>query len=145
MRIITKNTNNIKAFTIIEIMVVVIIIGILAVLVVPNFIGRVDDAKIAKAKTDIASIKTQLSLYRIDNGVYPAQGQGLDALVKKPSSSPAVNNWKGPYIENMPKDPWGNDYKYQNPGTRGVVDIYSFGPNGETATPEEYIGSWNLN
>jgi general secretion pathway protein G len=140
------NRSHQKAFTIIEIMVVVIIIGILAVLVVPNIIGRVDDARVNKAKTDIASLQTSLDMYRIDNGIYPSNEQGLDALVNKPQSTPTPMNWHGPYIKSLPKDPWGSPYQYSNPGKQGGVDIFSFGPKGQDGdNKEEYIGSWDLN
>lgn len=135
-----------SGFTLIEIMVVVIIIGILAILIVPNIIGRVDDARIAKARTDIASLQTAIDMYRIDNGIYPSMQQGLTALTTKPQDPPEPMNWKGPYVKNLPKDPWGSPYQYQNPGTHGAIDIFSFGGQGpDAAVSDDYIGNWALN
>lgn len=135
-------------FTLIEVMVVVIIIGILAVLVVPRVLHRVDDAKLTKAKVDIATIETTLDFYRIDNGVYPTTEQGLQALETVPTAQPVPSNWKGPYQKRLSLDPWGTPYQYRNPGTHNNnVDIFSFGPKGKdsNATDESgYIGNWDL-
>ena len=138
--------NKQKGFTLIEVMVVVIIIGILAILIVPNIIGRVDDSRITKAKVDVTTIETAIDFYRIDSGVYPTTEQGLQALQTKPTVPPIPMNWKGPYQKRLPNDPWGEAYQYRNPGTHGNnVDIYSFGPKGKDAADESgYIGNWEL-
>ena len=117
-------------FTLIEIMVVVIIIGILAAIVAPNVIGRVDDAQITKAKAELANIENALKFYRLDNFAYPTTEQGLEALVTKPND-PTVRNWKpSGYLDRMQKDPWGNPYQYLNPGNNGEIDIYTLGRDG---------------
>ena len=135
-----------RGFTLIEIMVVVIIIGLLAAVVVPQFLGRVDDARIAKAKQDIQALDTALTMYKLDNFVYPTGEMGLQALVVKPND-PTVTHWRsGGYLKRLNKDPWGNDYQYQNPGTHGEYDLFSFGADGQpggTGTNAD-IGNWNL-
>jgi len=138
-----------RGFTLIEIMVVITILGILAALIVPRVVGRTDDARIAAAKQDIASLQQALKLYRLDNGAYPSTEQGLKALLAKPTIEPVPQNWKqGGYLErsSMPKDPWGNEYKYLNPGLRGEIDVFSYArdgaPGGEG--PDADIGSWQL-
>lgn len=132
-------------FTLVEIMVVVVILGILAVLIVPRVLGRSDEARQAAAKHDIATIMQSLKLYRLDNGRYPTNDQGLQALVTKPTSAPAPSNWK-PYLDKLPKDPWGNTYQYLSPGVHGEVDVFSLGadsqPGGTGADLD--IGSWQL-
>jgi len=136
-----------QGFTLIEIMVVVVILGILAAIVVPRVMDRPDDARITKVKSDIRAMEAALNLYRLDNFVYPTTNQGLQALVERPRSSPEPRNWRsGGYIDRLPKDPWGNDYQYLNPGTRGEIDIFSFGADGRrggTGINAE-IGNWNL-
>ena len=132
-------------FTLVEIMVVVVILGILAVLIVPRVLGRSDEARQAAAKHDIATIMQSLKLYRLDNGRYPTNDQGLQALVTKPTSAPTPSNWK-PYLDKVPKDPWGNTYQYLFPGVHGEVDVFSLGadnqPGGTGADLD--IGSWQL-
>ena len=128
-----------SGFTLIEIMVVVIIIGLLAAVVVPQFLGQVDKARVSKAKQDIQAIETGLTMYKLDNFSYPAPEMGLKALAEKPDD-PNVKNWH-PYIKRLPKDPWGNDYQYQFPGTHGEYDVYSAGPGGDSTAA---IGNWNL-
>jgi len=135
-----------RGFTLIEIMVVVIIIGILAAIVAPNVIGRVDDAQITKAKAEISNLEQALKFYRLDNFAYPSSEQGLEALVAKPAD-PNITNWKaGGYINRVPKDPWGRPYVYLNPGTNGEIDVYTLGadgrPGGEGINAD--IGNWNL-
>jgi general secretion pathway protein G len=134
-------------FTLIEIMVVITILGILAALIVPRVVGRTDDARISAGKQDIASIMQALKLYRLDNGRYPSTEQGLRALVERPNGDPVPNNWKqGGYLERLPKDPWGNDYQYLNPGTHGEIDVMSYGRDGQPGGegPDADIGSWLL-
>jgi general secretion pathway protein G len=135
-----------RGFTLIEIMVVVIIIGILAAIVAPQVIGRVDDAQITKAKAEISNIEQALKFYRLDNFQYPSSEQGLDALVTKPAD-PNIRNWKpGGYLPRLPNDPWGNPYLYLNPGTNGEIDVYTLGadqrPGGEGINAD--IGNWDL-
>ncbi|MEK7361201.1 MAG: type II secretion system major pseudopilin GspG [Pseudomonadota bacterium] len=136
-----------RGFTLLEVMVVVVILGILAALVVPKIISRPDEARVIAAKQDIASLLQALKLYRLDNQRYPTTEQGLQALSAKPATAPIPPNWKaGGYIERLPKDPWGNPYQYLNPGVRGEIDIFSFGadgvPGGEGNDAD--IGSWAL-
>lgn len=120
-----------RGFTLIEIMVVIVILGILASLVVPKIMSRPDDARIVAARQDIASITQALKLYRLDNQNYPTTEQGLAALVQRPSSPPIPPNWKsGGYIDRLPKDPWGSDYQYLNPGVKGEIDVFSLGADG---------------
>jgi len=124
-----KRISDYAGFTLVEIMLVVIIIGALAMMVVPRLSGRSEQAKIAIARADIEStLATALKLYELDNGNFPTTSQGLDALLKKPSSSPVPRNWNGPYIERRPLDPWGNLYAYRSPGQhRSDYDLYSKG------------------
>jgi general secretion pathway protein G len=134
-----------RGFTLVEIMVVVVIIGILGALVVPKLLGRTGEARVTAAKTDIATMSQALKLYKLDNQRYPSTEQGLQALVSKPSSGPAANGWKeGGYMEKLPKDPWGNPYQYLSPGIHGEVDIFSLGADGQPGgTGEDAdVGSW---
>lgn len=136
-----------RGFTLLEIMVVVVILGILAALVVPKIISRPDDARAIAARQDIAGLMQALKLYRLDTQRYPATEQGLQALVERPSGTPTVSNWKaGGYVERLPRDPWGNDYRYLNPGLYGEIDIYSLGADGATGGEgnDADIGSWML-
>jgi general secretion pathway protein G len=132
-------------FTLIEILVVIVILGILAALIVPRVMDRPDQARAVAARADIAAIVQGLKLYRLDNGAYPSTDQGLAALVKKPERGEIPRNWKsGGYLERLPKDPWDSDYQYLNPGIRGEVDVFSLGkdrqPGGEGLDAD--IGSW---
>lgn len=134
-------------FTLIEIMVVIVILGILAALVVPKVMSRPDEARVVAAKQDIASLVQALKLYRLDNRGYPSTDQGLQALVQKPATAPLPPNWKaGGYLDRLPKDPWGHDYLYLQPGTHGEIDVFSLGadgaPGGEGNDAD--IGSWML-
>lgn len=134
-----------RGFTLIEIMVVVVIIGILAVLVVPSVLDRPDQARVVAARQDVAGLMQALKLYRLDNGRYPTSAQGLKALVERPTTPPQANQWR-PYLERLPNDPWGNPYQYLSPGVHGEVDVFSFGADGQ-AGGENYdadIGSWSL-
>src|SRR5947207_2419083 len=115
-----------KGFSLIEIMVVVVILGILASIVAPKIINKPDEARVVKAKQDVLAIQNALDLYKLDNGTYPTTDQGLMALVEKPSSSPVPPDWKQ-YLKSLPKDPWGRDYLYLNPGEHGDVDIFTYG------------------
>lgn len=135
-----------RGFTLIEIMVVVIILGILAAIVAPNVIGRVGDAQIAAAKQDLRGIENALKFYRLDNFSYPTTEQGLQALVTRPND-PNVKNWKsGGYLERLPKDPWGNPYQYLSPGNNGEFDIYTLGRDGRPGGEGEDadIGNWDI-
>ncbi|MEX5745815.1 type II secretion system major pseudopilin GspG [Massilia sp. X63] len=132
-------------FTLVEIMVVVVIIGILGALVVPKLLGRTGEARVTAAKTDIATMMQALKLYKLDNQRYPSTEQGLQALITKPSSGPSANGWKaGGYMEKLPKDPWGNPYQYLSPGIHGEVDVFSLGADGQPGgTGEDAdVGSW---
>ena len=128
-------------------MVVVVILGILAALVVPQVMSRPDQAKVTVAKGDIKAIAAALDMYKLDNFVYPSTQQGLDALVKKPSGNPQPKNWnRDGYLKRLPKDPWGNDYQYLSPGTQGQFDLYSFGADGKPGGSDlnADIGNWDL-
>ncbi len=137
-----------SGFTLIEIMVVLVIMGIMAALVVPRILGRTDDARITSAKADISSIMQALKLYKLDNMRYPTTQQGLDALVKKTTLAPIPKDFKeGGYLEKLPNDPWGSPYQYQNPGQHSEIDVYSFGADGQSsagANGDKVIGSWQL-
>ncbi len=123
-----KTTHSQQGFTLIEIMVVVVILGILAALIAPNILGRTGEARITAAKSDINSIGNALDLYKLDNFAYPSTDQGLEALVNKPSGYPEPVNWNADgYLKSLPKDPWGNEYQYVSPGRNGPYDLYSLG------------------
>ena len=142
-----SNARRQQGFTLIEIMVVVVILGILAALVVPQVMSRPDQAKVTVAQGDIKGIASALDMYKLDNHSYPSTQQGLEALVKKPSGNPAAKNWnKDGYLKRVPVDPWGNDYQYLSPGTRGAFDLYSFGADGKQGGTElnADIGNWDL-
>jgi general secretion pathway protein G len=131
-------------FSLIEIMVVVIIIGIMGAIVIPKVINKPDQARIVRAKQDIISIQSALDLYRLDNGRYPSTDQGLQALVSKPSLPPIPQNWHQ-YLREMPTDPWGTAYHYLSPGQHSDVDIFTYDPTGQpggTGDKAE-IGNWN--
>ena len=136
-----------RGFTLIEIMVVVVIMGILAALLVPKLMGRTDDARIIAAKQDIATVMQSLKLYKLDNQRYPTTEQGLSALTTKPSVGPPADGWKsGGYLDKVPKDPWGNPYQYLSPGINGEIDVFTLGADGQPGGVgnDADIGSWNL-
>ena len=137
-----KNANG---FTLIEIMVVVVIMAILAAIVVPKIITRPDQAKIVKAKQDILAIENAMDLYKLDNGSYPTQEQGIQALVTKPTSDPVPPNWQG-YLKNLPLDPWGQPYHYVNPGKHGDIDLFTYGPTNQPGGTgmNATIGNWDV-
>ena len=132
-----------RGFTLIELMVVLAIIGVLAALIVPNVIGRADDARVTAARTDVGNLMQALKLYKLDNQRFPSGEQGLKALVTKPGTEPVPGNWK-PYLDKLPNDPWGRAYQYMNPGIKGEVDVLSFGADGKTGGEGNNadIGSW---
>nr|WP_255424827.1 type II secretion system major pseudopilin GspG [Acidovorax sp. FJL06] len=132
-----------RGFTLIELMVVLVIIGVLAALIVPNVLERADDARVTAARTDITNIMQALKLYRLDNQRYPTAEQGLQSLVIKPSAAPVPGNWKL-YLEKLPNDPWGRPYQYLNPGIKGEIDVMSFGADGASGGEgkDADIGSW---
>jgi len=134
-------------FTLIEIMVVIVILGVLAALVVPKVMSRPDEARAVAAKQDINALMQALKLYRLDNIHYPSSAQGLKALVEKPGDDPVPRNWKpGGYLERLPKDPWGTPYQYANPGRHAEIDIWSLGVDGKEGGEgvNADIGSWLL-
>ncbi|MCC6195895.1 MAG: type II secretion system major pseudopilin GspG [Burkholderiales bacterium] len=136
-----------RGFTLIEILVVIVILGVLAALIVPNVLSRPDEARTVVAKSDIAAIMQALKMYRLDNQRYPTAEQGLAALVAKPEQPPVPPNWKsGGYLEKVPKDPWGRAYVYVNPGVRGEIEVMSFGADGQAGGSgvDADIGSWDL-
>jgi general secretion pathway protein G len=134
-----------RGFTLIEVMIVIVILGVLAALVVPRVMSRPDEARVVAAKQDIASLMQALKLYKLDNRRYPTTEQGLNALVSRPSGAPAPDNWKQ-YVERLPSDPWGNPYQYLNPGINGEVDVMSFGADGRSGGEgfDADVGSWQL-
>lgn len=135
-----------QAFTLIEVMVVVVILGILAAIVVPKIMSRPDQAREVKAQQDVMSVQNALDLYKLDNGFYPTTDQGLSALVQKPTSDPIPENWKDDgYLKQLPKDPWGHDYQYLNPGVHSDVDIFSYGADGKPGGTgiNADVGNWD--
>ena len=141
----TQNIRRSRGFTLIEVMVVILIIGVLAALVVPKVMSRPDEARITAAKQDIATISQALNLYKLDNQRYPTTEQGLAALVKKPTIAPAPTNWKSEgYLDRVPKDPWGTPYQYLQPGVHGQIDVFSFGADRASGGEgnDADIGSW---
>jgi general secretion pathway protein G len=136
-----------RGFTLIEILVVIVILGVLAALIVPNIMQRPDDARVTAAKSQIALIMQALKLYRLDNQRYPTSEQGLGALVAKPEAPPVPANWKpGGYLDKLPNDPWGRPYVYVIPGVRSEIEVMSFGADGQPGGNgvDADIGSWDL-
>ena len=132
-----------RGFTLIELMVVLVIIGMLAAIIVPNVLDRADDARVTAARTDVNNLMQALKLYKLDNQRYPTAEQGLQALLTKPATAPVPSNWK-PYLDKLPNDPWGHAYQYLNPGIKGEVDVMSFGADGQSGGEgkDTRIGSW---
>jgi general secretion pathway protein G len=136
-----------KGFTLIELMVVLVILGVLAAMIAPKIMDRPDEARIVAARQDIATVIQALKMYRLDNIRYPTTEQGLQALVTKPAIAPIPDNWKsGGYLEKLPKDPWGHAYVYLNPGRHGDIDVISLGADGESGGEgkDADVGSWML-
>ncbi len=140
---LARNRNRQRGFTLIELMVVLVIIGVLGALIVPNLIDRADDARVTAARTDVNNLMQALKLYKLDNQRYPGSDQGLEALSKKPTVGVIPPNWK-PYVDKLPADPWGRPYQFLNPGLKGEIDVFTFGadgqPGGEGKNAD--IGSW---
>ena len=133
-----------RGFTLLEIMVVIVILGILASIVVPNLMGNKEKADRQKAVTDIVALENALDMYKLDNSRYPTTEQGLEALVTKPQGDPEPRNYRdGGYIKRLPKDPWGNDYQLMSPGEHGKIDVFSMGLDGEAGNDDD-VGNWNM-
>jgi general secretion pathway protein G len=132
-----------RGFTLIELMVVLVIIGVLAALIVPNMLDRAEDARVTAARTDVNNLMQALKLYKLDNLRYPSGEQGLQALVAKPTVGTIPPNWR-PYLDKLPSDPWGHPYQFANPGLNGEIDVYSFGADGVAGGEGRNadIGSW---
>ena len=130
-------------FTLIEIMVVLVIIGVLAALIAPNVLDRASDAKVTAARTDVNNLMQALKLYKLDNQRFPTSEQGLESLVRKPSAGPVPPSWK-PYLDKLPNDPWGRPYQYLNPGVKGEIDVFSLGADGQPGGEGQNadVGSW---
>ncbi|MBW7861115.1 MAG: type II secretion system major pseudopilin GspG [Rhodocyclaceae bacterium] len=140
----SPRTQAAHGFTLIEVMIVIVILGVLASLIVPRIMGRPDEARVVAARQDIASIAQALKLYKLDNRTYPTGAQGLQALVQRPGTAPVPPNWK-PYLERLPNDPWGTPYQYLNPGLHGEVDVMSLGADGRPGGSgfDADLGSWD--
>jgi len=143
LRLKKSKNNGQEGFTLIELMVVLMIIGILTALIVPNVLDRADDARVTAAKTDLNNIVQALKFYKIDNQRYPTSEQGIQALMQKPTSEPIPINWRA-YIDKLPKDPWGQQYQYLNPGVKNEIDVMSFGADGKAGGDGKNsdVGSW---
>ena len=140
MKVKTKQ----RGFTLLEVMVVIVILGLLGSVVVQNLMGNMDTAKIQKAVQDINALETSLSMYKMDNYKYPNTEQGLEALVEETDVEPLPRRFpNGGYVKRLPNDPWGNEYQLLNPGENGDIDIFTMGPDGEAGT-EDDIGNWNM-
>ncbi|RDI37502.1 type II secretion system major pseudopilin GspG [Aquicella lusitana] len=138
----SKNYRKAAGFTLIEVMVVVVILGILAAIIVPKIMSRPEQARMVKVKQDILAIQSALDLYKLDNGTYPSTDQGLQALVTKPTVPPVPRNWKSEgYLQDVPMDPWGQAYQYLNESEK--IKIFSYGSKGKDGNSE--VGNWNIN
>ena len=136
-----------QGFTLLEIMIVIVILGVLGSLVVPNLLGNKDRADQQKAKTDIAALEQTLDMYRLDNSSYPTTDQGLEALVELPTIAPEPRSYRdGGYIKRLPLDPWGREYQYLAPGENGAIDIFTLGADGQEGGEgaNADIGNWNM-
>lgn len=133
-----------RGFTLIELMVVLVIIGVLAALIVPNVLDRASDARVTAARTDINNLMQALKLYKLDNQRFPSNEQGLQALVRKPTAGSLPTNWR-PYLDKLPQDPWGKPYQYLNPGLKAEIDVMSFGADGQAGGQgaDADLGSWD--
>ena len=139
-----KAVRNIRGFTLLEVMVVIVILGILASMVVPNLMGSQERANMQKAVSDITALETSLSMYKMDNYKYPSTEQGLEALVTQTDIEPIPRRFpEGGYVKRLPNDPWGSEYQLLNPGEHSNMDVFSMGPDGEAGTDDD-IGNWNL-
>ncbi|ALO47029.1 type II secretion system major pseudopilin GspG [Pseudohongiella spirulinae] len=126
-----NKTGKQRGFSLIEILVVLVIMGLLISIIAPNVMGRADEARVQKVFADFSAIETALRMYRLDNYDYPSSEQGLSALVERPSLEPVPRNWKSDgYLESLPVDPWGNPYLYLSPGQNGPYDIFTYGADG---------------
>jgi general secretion pathway protein G len=132
-----------RGFTLIELMVVLVIIGVLAALIVPNVLDRADDARVTAARTDVNNLMQALKLYKLDNQRFPSAEQGLLALTAKPTVGSIPPNWK-PYLDKLPNDPWGRPYQFANPGVKGEIDVFSYGADGVVGGEGKNaeVGSW---
>ena len=138
------NIKKVQGFTLLEVMVVIVILGILASMVVPNLMGSQDRANMQKAISDVTALETSLSLYKMDNYDYPTTEQGLEALIEQTGIEPEPRRFpEDGYIKRLPKEPWGSEYVLLNPGEQGKMDVFSVGPDGEAGTDDD-IGNWNL-
>lgn len=141
------NGSRSRGFTLIEIMVVMVILGLLVALVAPNIMGRGDEARVTTTRAQLRQISNALDLYRLDNSHYPSTEQGLEALVEKPTGSPEPTNWNPEgYMNAIPTDSWGNDYQYVQPGSEGPYDLYSYGADGREGGEDMKadISVWDL-
>ena len=139
----SRTTRLVRGFTLIELMVVLVIIGVLAALIVPNVLDRADDARVTAARTDVNNLMQALKLYKLDNQRYPSAEQGLLALAAKPTVGTIPSNWK-PYLDKLPNDPWGRAYQFANPGVKGEIDVFSYGADGVVGGEGKNaeVGSW---
>ena len=139
-----QQTRRQRGFTLLEIMVVIVILGVLASLTIPSLMGNKDRADRQKAVSDIVTLENALDMYRLDNSRYPTTDQGVQALVKKPVLAPLARSYRDDgYVRRLPQDPWGNDYRITSPGEHGAIDVWSVGPDGEAGSADD-IGNWAL-